>query len=134
MWFTDQYYNPPEIEDKINITLVINKIVSYKKWQAIQFNQEIKLLWKVMDFYLLLKNMGKNNVKNISKNLSSKYSQKPIDHPKRSATDAVKTASKRAFQKTAKTRANLIVNKIDDKIASVSKNDLKTNEEMLREK
>ena len=39
--------------------------------------------------------------KNISKNLSNKCSQKRINHAKQSATDALKTGSKRAIQKTA---------------------------------
>ena len=45
--------------------------------------------------------MGKNVGKNIGKHLSSKYSQKILDHAKQSATDALKTASKGAVQKTA---------------------------------
>ena len=49
VWFNDQSSNPLEIEDKINITLVINSSITYKKWQAIQFNQEIQYLQKVMD-------------------------------------------------------------------------------------
>ena len=44
-------------------------------------------------------NIGRNIVKNTSKNLSSKNSQKIIDHAKQSATDEIKTASKRAIQK-----------------------------------
>ena len=48
------------------------------------------------------KNVGKNIGKNISKNLSVKYSQKFFDHTKQSATDALKTISKREIQKTAK--------------------------------
>ena len=43
---------PPEIEDKINITLVINYSVKYKKWRDIQFN-----------FFLLLKTWAKKLVK-----------------------------------------------------------------------
>ena len=43
------------------------------------------------------RNVGKNTGKNISKNLSSKYSQKLLDHAKQSATDALKTDSKRAI-------------------------------------
>ena len=40
--------------------------------------------------------------KNISsKNVSSKYRQKPLDHDKLTATDVLKTASKRTIQKTA---------------------------------
>ena len=42
--------------------------------------------------------------KNIVKNLSNKYSQKPLDSARKSATDAVKTASKQAIQK--KSRSN----------------------------
>ena len=44
VWLTDQTSNPLEIEDKINITLVINKSIKYKKWQTIQFNLEIEYL------------------------------------------------------------------------------------------
>ena len=61
--------------------------------------------------------MGINISKNISKNLSGKYSQgmlamrqKLLDHAKQSATDAFKTASKRAIQKTAEATGDLIHN------------------------
>ena len=40
---------------------------------------------------------AKNRSKSTGKNLSSKYSQKPIDHAKQSATDALKTSSKRVI-------------------------------------
>ena len=40
--------------------------------------------------------------KNTGKNISSKYSQKLFDSAKKSATDAIKTASKRAIQKQQK--------------------------------
>ena len=53
--------------------------------------------------------------------LSSKYSQKLLDSAKKSTTDAIKTASKRAIQKTAEATGDLISNKIADKITSVSK-------------
>ena len=43
---------------------------------------------------------------NIGKNISSKYSQKLLDSTKKSATDAIKTASKRAIQKTAEATAD----------------------------
>ena len=43
--------------------------------------------------------MSSNIGKNISKNVSSKYSQKLLDHAKQSATDAIKTASKRTIEK-----------------------------------
>ena len=44
VWFTDQNFNPLEIEDKINFTLVINQSITDKKWHAIQFNVEIEYL------------------------------------------------------------------------------------------
>ena len=60
--------------------------------------------------------------KNIGKSISSKYSQKPVDSTKKSAIDAIKTASKGAIQKTAEAIRDLISNKIADKITSSSKN------------
>ena len=44
---------------------------------------------------------------------------------KKSATDAIKTASKRAIQKTAEATGDLVGNKIADKIISVSKKSTK---------
>ena len=41
-----------------------------------------------MDFYLLVKKMGKN--------FSNKYSQKLLETAKKSTADAIKTSSKRA--------------------------------------
>ena len=60
--------------------------------------------------------------KNMGKSLSNKYGQKLIDTDKKSATDAIKTVSKRAIQKTVEATGDLIGNKITDKIISVSKN------------
>ena len=59
--------------------------------------------------------------KNMGKSLSNKYGQKLLDSAKKSTTDAIKTASKRAIQKTAKAIGDLIGNKIADKTTSVSK-------------
>ena len=59
--------------------------------------------------------------KNIDKNLSNKYGQKLLDSTNKSTVDAMKTASKRAIQKTAVATGDLIGNKIADKITSVSK-------------
>ena len=39
--------------------------------------------------------------KNIGKSASKKYSQKLLDRAKKSTTDAIKTTSKKAIQKTA---------------------------------
>ena len=45
------------------------------------------------------KNMGKSIGKNISKKLNGKYGQRFRDHAKQSATDELKTSSKRFFKK-----------------------------------
>ena len=63
--------------------------------------------------------------KNMGKNLSNKYGQKLLDTAKKSTTDAMKTSSKRAIQKTAEATGDLIGNKIADKITSVSKRSAK---------
>ena len=55
------------------------------------------------------------------KNLSSKYSQKRLDGAKKFTTDAIKTASNRAIQKTAEAVGHLIGNKSGDKTTDVSK-------------
>ena len=47
----------------------------------------------------LAKNMSENIGKNISKTLNGKYSPKPLDHARQSATEVLKTASKRAIKK-----------------------------------
>ena len=59
--------------------------------------------------------------KNMCESLSNKYGQKLLDSTKKSAKDTIKTASKRAIQKSAEPRGDLIGNKIADKITSVSK-------------
>ena len=52
-------------------------------------------------FLSFAKNIGKNVTK-VSKSMSNKYSQKLLDRAKKSTTDAIKTTSKRAFQKTSR--------------------------------
>ena len=61
----------------------------------------------------------------MGKNLSNKYGQKLIDSAKKSTSDAIKTASKRAIWKTAEATVDLIGNKIADKITSASKKSAK---------
>ena len=51
----------------------------------------------------------------MAKSVSNKYGQKRVDSAKRSRTDAIKIASKRAIQKTAEATGDLIGNKIADK-------------------
>ena len=55
---------------------------------------------------------AKNMDKIISKSFSGKYSQKLLDYAEKSATDALKTFSKKAIQKTAEATGDLIGNKI----------------------
>ena len=57
---------------------------------------------------------------NMGKNLSNKYGQKLFDSAKKSTMDAIKTAPKRAIQKTAEATGDLIGKKIADKITSGS--------------
>ena len=50
--------------------------------------------------------------KNMGKNLSNKYGQKLLDSARKSTTDAIKTAWKRAIVKTAGATADLVGNKL----------------------
>ena len=56
-----------------------------------------------------------------ARSMSNKYGKKLVDTAKKSATDAIKTSSKRAIRKTAEATGDLVGNKIADKITSVSK-------------
>ena len=69
--------------------------------------------------------------KNMGKNLSNKYGQKRLNTAKKSTTDAVKTASKRAIQKTAEVTGNLIDNKIADKKRVFLKNHKTINQKQI---
>ena len=53
--------------------------------------------------------------KNMGKSLRNKYGQKILDRAKKSTTEAIKTASKRAIQKTAEVTGDSIGKKITDK-------------------
>ena len=55
-------------------------------------------------FLVFAKNMGKNG--------SNKYGQKLLNSAKKSTTDAIKTASKKAIQKTVEATGNLIGTKL----------------------
>ena len=71
-------------------------------------------------FLSFAKNMGKHATR-VAKNLNNKYGQKFVDTAKKSATDALKVAGKRAIQKTAETSGDLVGNFIAGKITSISK-------------
>ena len=75
-------------------------------------------------FLSFARNIGTHATK-FAKNMSNKYGQKLSDTAKKFATDSIKTASKRAIQKTAVATGDLVGNKIADKIRSTSKNSLK---------
>ena len=64
-------------------------------------------------FLSFARNIGAHAAK-VAKNMSHKYSQKLVDTAKKSATDAIKTASKRANQKTPEATGDLVGIKIAD--------------------
>ena len=68
-------------------------------------------------FLSFARNIGTQGAK-VAKNMNDKYSQKLVDTAKKSATDATKTASKRAIQKTPEATGDLIGNKSVDKITA----------------
>ena len=70
-------------------------------------------------FLSFARNLGTHATK-VAKNLSNKYGQKLADSAKKSATDAIKTSSKRAIQKTAEATGDLVGNTIANKISSIS--------------
>ena len=73
----------------------------------------------------------KDTSTNTSKTASGKYSQKLLDHAKKSATDALNTASKRANQKTAEETGDFINIKIAVRITGVSFNSEQNNSEAV---
>ena len=60
-----------------------------------------------------------------TRSITNKYGKKLVDTAKKPATDAIKTASKRAIQKTAEATGDLVGNKIAEKRTSVSKKSTK---------
>ena len=69
----------------------------------------------------IAKNMGKSLSNKHAATSATNVAQKRLDSAKKSATDTIKKASKRAIQKTAEVTGDLIGNKIADKTTSVSK-------------
>ena len=69
----------------------------------------------------------------MGKSLSNKHGQKLLDSAKKSTTDAIKAASKRAIQKTAEATGDLIGNKIVDKI-TVSQKSLQKLHKIMKQK
>ena len=69
-------------------------------------------------FLSFARNLGTYATK-VAKNLNNKYGQNLADSAKKLATDALKTASKRAIQSTAEATGDLVGNTIAYKIASI---------------
>ena len=57
--------------------------------------------------------------------------QKLLDNGKKSATDALKTSSKRVIQKSAEPTGDLVANKIANKIRRISTNSQQNNSETV---
>ena len=57
----------------------------------------------------------------MGRNLTNKYGEKLLNSAKKSTTDTIKIASNRTIQNTAEKTGDLIGNKIQDKIISISK-------------
>ena len=91
VWFTDQNIKPLDIDDKINITLVINWCVTCKI--RYQIDPRELIFGKGCGFLSFAKYMGKNIGQIINENVSGKCSQKLLYHAKETATNALKTAS-----------------------------------------
>ena len=60
-----------------------------------------------------------------------KCSQKLLDHDKKSATDLLKTSSKRVIQKTPEPTGDFIGNKITNRITKISKHSQQNNSETV---
>ena len=67
-----------------------------------------RIIVKGCGFLSFSKNTGNNIGKNISKNLSRKCSQKLLDHAKKSATNTLKTTSKKIYKRPKATSDLLI--------------------------
>ena len=74
LWFTNRNSNPLEIEDKINITLVNNKIIKSLAMRQYSVQPGDRIFIKCYGFFSFARNMGQNVGKNISQNLCGKYS------------------------------------------------------------
>ena len=79
-------------------------------------------------------------IKNISKNVSGNYGTGMLTLGRnflikqQSATDAIKTSSKRVIQKTAEATGDSMGNKIGNRITKISKNSQQNNSEVVTNK
>ena len=71
-----------------------------------------------MGFLSFARNLGTHATK-IAKNVNNKYCQRLADSAKKTATDALKIAGKRAVQETAEATGDLVGNTIANKITGI---------------
>ena len=69
-------------------------------------------------FLSFARNLGTHSIK-VAKNLNNKYGQNLADSAKKSATDALRIADKRAIQETAEATGDLVGNTIPNKITGI---------------
>ena len=110
VWFTDWNSQLLEIENRINLTLVINWCRYYKN---ALFNSKDLTYVKGYGFLWFAKKIGKV--------LSGKYCWKFFDGTKKFTKYARKTASKRAIHKKSETTDDFTGNEIAYEITSASK-------------
>ena len=88
-----------KIEDRINLTLVIKWYSYYKMRYSIEPGDGIYV--KCYGLLSFARNIGKNATK-VTKSVNNKYSQKLLDSAKTSTMHGMKTASKKAIQKSSR--------------------------------
>ena len=113
VWFTDQNSEPLEIKDNVNLALIIG--LTLKKWDE-KDKPKFRKYVKRYGFLSFARKFG------------DKYSEKLIDTATKTGIDPAKTAFKRVVQKTAEAKADLMGNKIADKITSLGKRKSKDKE------
>ena len=121
--FTDQTSKPLEVEDKINVTLIINNI---KMCYSIEPRERRYV--KGYGFMSFARNFGNKYGKKLMNtaiktgtNFNSKYGKKLTDTAIKTGKDFATIAGKKIVHKTAEATGDLIGNKIADKITSASK-------------
>ena len=104
--FTDQNGRPLEIEDKVTLTLLINKQAKMTDY-SIEPRTRNKLFCNGygLDMYF-------------AKKFASKYRKQLLD----TGIDALKITSKKVFHKAAEATGEFIGNKIADKIVKTNEN------------
>ena len=108
--------------------------MQYDTDRDIAFNLETEYLKKCYEYSSFAKSMSRDIGEKVSKNLGVKYGQKSLDHTKQSATDALKTISRRKITKTAEATGDFFGHKIADRITKVSTTSPHNNYETITNK